>query len=407
MKKTISIFVLLTMVLTFVNSQTTGTLDGHIWVDLGLPSGTLWATTNLGASTASDYGDYFDWESADGRYGSKESSKYYKVTTEKNTDEDGFETTTKIEGYTKYVMKNSSSVGYNGFYDNISTLESQDDAATVNWGTSWRMPTDDEFTELRTLCTWIWGDLNSTKGYKVVGPNNNYIFLPAAGVWGNSANYPMGGGGGYWSSTLGNNSKGACSIQFTNTEVTRDSWWTPVSRYFGMSIRPVVKTKPDVTKKTCSSPVISYENGLLKFSCDTEGAQFHYTLSCPDVKSATTPSEICLSALYDISVYATAEGYENSEVVNVTLVWATATLSTEISSPQTIDSTPLLVSQKGGSLLVSGLNVGDDIIVYSIDGVVKASSKANGNNVMLDLTLEPNQILILKVGNKTAKLVLK
>lgn len=151
------------------------------WVDLGLPSGTLWATCNVGANCPEEYGDYFAW-------GETFSKDYYDWTTYKWC-------IGGMDGITKY------SYGVNGFADFKSELEPEDDVAYVDWGPSWRMPTLAQQDELREHCTWTWTTQNGVNGYLVIGPNGNSIFLPVAG---NSCEeLPCNAeSGGYWSRTL-------------------------------------------------------------------------------------------------------------------------------------------------------------------------------------------------------------
>ena len=123
-------------------------------VDLGLPSGTRWASCNIGASSPEEYGDYFAWG----------------------------ETTVKGDySWQTYQW-------CNGTYESMSTdcvdsieLNQQYDAALAKWGEQWRMPTMADFKELTTECTWTWTTQNGVKGYEVKGTNGNSIFLPAAG----------------------------------------------------------------------------------------------------------------------------------------------------------------------------------------------------------------------------------
>ena len=135
------------------------------YVDLGLPSGLKWATCNVGATTPEEYGDYFAW-------GETEPNDYYDWCTYKYCN--GSSTTmTKYCTYPDY-----------GTVDNKTTLELTDDAARVNWGGKWRMPTRAEQDELRNTsnCTWTWTTQNGVRGYKVTSKKNgNSIFLPAAG----------------------------------------------------------------------------------------------------------------------------------------------------------------------------------------------------------------------------------
>ena len=177
-----------------INTQTTISLpvtvtapvDTHEWVDLGLPSGTLWATCNVGASTPEDYGDYFAW-------GETAPKDLYDWSTYKWCN--------GSEGkLTKYCT--NSSYGYNGFVDNKTELDPEDDAAYVNWGPSWRMPTHDQFLELIDNCTWQWTQRNGVYGQLVSGPNGNTLFLPTAGYRWYDSLYGEGSYGCCWSRTL-------------------------------------------------------------------------------------------------------------------------------------------------------------------------------------------------------------
>lgn len=136
---------------------------------------------------------------------------------------------------TKYC--NNSSYGNNGFTDNKTQLELSDDAAAVNWGGSWRMPTDAELTELREQCTWTWTSQNGVNGYKVTSKSNgNSIFLPAAGYRKDSSLDRAGTYGEYWSSSLITDSPyGAWGVLFSSSNVIRVAG----ARYYGFTVRPV------------------------------------------------------------------------------------------------------------------------------------------------------------------------
>lgn len=146
------------------DEATSGLENGYAWVDLGLS--VKWATCNVGASKAEDYGSYFAW----GETAPKDS-----YTWENYKWANGSETT-----MTKYCT--DSNYGNNGFTDGKTTLEPEDDAATVNMGGNWRMPTLEEAKELVDNCTWKWTSRNGINGYEVKSKTNgNSIFLPAAG----------------------------------------------------------------------------------------------------------------------------------------------------------------------------------------------------------------------------------
>lgn len=152
-------------------------------VDLGLPSGTLWADRNIGADSPEGYGDYFAW-------GETTPKSVYNWGTYKYCKG-------SYDTLTKYNKKS----GY-GTVDNKTVLEPADDAATANWGAAWRMPTHEEQEELIEKCTWTWTTSNGVNGYKVVGPNGNSIFLPAAGYCCDSSVYDTGSDALYWSASL-------------------------------------------------------------------------------------------------------------------------------------------------------------------------------------------------------------
>ncbi|MBE6240498.1 MAG: serine/threonine protein kinase [Bacteroidales bacterium] len=150
-------------------SEPTGYHKDHGYVDLGLPSGLKWATCNVGASRPGDYGNYYAW----GEMSTKE--EYWR------SNSDSYESSDS-----KW-----NNIGGNSRYD----------AATANWGGYWRMPTKEDFEELLRECTWEWTTLNGHNGYKVIGPNGNSIFLPAAGWRYGTDEGRVGSGGYYWSST--------------------------------------------------------------------------------------------------------------------------------------------------------------------------------------------------------------
>ena len=145
--------------------------DGD-WVDLGLPSGTLWATRNIGADKPEDYGDYFAWgETAPKAAYYLGSYKWWTWYYDNEGNWHG--------GLTKYCYKNQG--GLDGFFDNKTELDFEDDAAVANWGGGARMPSSNQIDELDDNCTWQWTQLNGVNGRLATGPNGNTIFFPGAG----------------------------------------------------------------------------------------------------------------------------------------------------------------------------------------------------------------------------------
>lgn len=157
------------------------------WVDLGLPSGLLWATRNVGASSPEDYGDYFAWAET-------QPKSYYDWSTYQYSCADNY------HSLTKYCSR--SDYGCNGFTDNLTILQPGDDAATANWGGGARTPTKEEWQELVNNCTSFWTTQNGVNGRRFTGPNGNTLFLPAAGFRWYGELYDAGSYCYYWSSSL-------------------------------------------------------------------------------------------------------------------------------------------------------------------------------------------------------------
>ena len=193
------------------------TINGHEYVDLGLPSGLKWATCNVGASSPNEYGNYYAW----GETGEKGLCDWDTYKWCKGGD----------DTMTKYCTNSND-----GIVDNKTVLDLEDDVAHVKWGGSWRMPTLDEQKELLDNCTWIWTTENGINGYRVTGPNGNSIFLPAAGYLCGAEINRQGGIGCYWSSSLDNDdSYIACFLYFDSAI----DYWESLGRLQGRSVRPV------------------------------------------------------------------------------------------------------------------------------------------------------------------------
>ena len=194
------------------------TINGHKFVDLGLPSGTLWAETNIGASTPYEDGDYFAWA----------------------------ETKPK----SRYSLDNQKS-NVNKYKDGKTTLDAADDAATANWGSSCRMPSTTEMKELKDKCTWTWkSNYNGASGYLVKGSNGNSIFLPATGLRDEEDFVFHGTEGNYWSSqTLKIGKYGAEHLSFSNDDF--DILYS--NSYMGYTVRPVANKSDNDSSNDDSS----------------------------------------------------------------------------------------------------------------------------------------------------------
>ena len=197
----------------------------HESVDLGLPSGTLWATCNVGASDPEEYGYYFAWGETTTK--SEYLWENYKY------GEGSYNT------ITKYCS--DSDFGYNGFTDTLTELLPEDDAATANWGNGWQMPSFEQCMELTnsSYTTTEWTTQDGVYGRKITSRSNgNSIFLPAAGYcYGNLSKVDTYGY--YWSRSLSSNgSYGVNYLLFGSGDV--DTYYD-TSRNNGYSVRPVRK----------------------------------------------------------------------------------------------------------------------------------------------------------------------
>ena len=200
--------------------------NNHDFVDLGLPSGTLWANCNVGANTPEGYGGYFAWGEIE-----------LKTTYDWNTYIycKGNHTT-----LTKYCDR--STQGYNGFVDDITVLFSEDDAAVVNWGKEWQIPTTEQWQELQEYTTSKWTTFNGVNGRLFTAHNGKSLFLPAAGYcWDNTCD-EIGETGHYWSNSLiiGHPFDAWC-FDFSSHYCYLNSFGN--DRYHGYTIRAVHSSK--------------------------------------------------------------------------------------------------------------------------------------------------------------------
>ena len=193
-------------------------INGHEYVDLGLPSGTLWASWNVGATAPEEYGDYYAW-------GETEEKDFYDIGTYEYSD-GSYETC-------HFIGKDIAGTEY--------------DVAHVKWGGSWRMPTRAQINELLDNCTWDWTTQNGVEGQLVTGPNGNVIFLPAAGGGDHDPKY-QGENGYLWSSTFCPNDDADASYLCFYSYMW---YWGYTRRSNGLSVRPVITPEKPQTSFSC------------------------------------------------------------------------------------------------------------------------------------------------------------
>ena len=165
---------------------------------------------------------------------------------------------------------------------------------------------------------------------------------------------------------------------------------------------------PDYDAKKCSTPVISYVNGQLRFACDTEGAHFVSDITDEDIK-CSEENTINLTATYHISVYAIASGYVNSDIANATLCWIDKTPSMEgiANNVSTIRAMPVLIQNNGSTMTITGAEEGTSINIYDTTGKLVGSAKASSMATNVNTSLRCGDIGIVKIGEKAVKVLMK
>ena len=157
---------------------------------------------------------------------------------------------------------------------------------------------------------------------------------------------------------------------------------------------------PEVEK--CAAPVVTFADGRLKFSCETEGAEFITNVVAEDAKKYYD-AEIELSATYNIEVYATKSGNENSDTVSVVLVWVETGEVNEETGVISVEAAPVLVQGNGGVLSVTGVAKDTDVVVYTISGTEVARATATDGTATISTGLQGGTIVVVKFGNKSVK----
>lgn len=292
-------------------------------VDLGLPSGIKWASCNVGAEKPEDYGNYYAW----GEVLPKED---YSWATYKYANG-------ASDKLTKYC--NDASKGDNGFTDNKTTLDPEDDAAHVNWGGSWRMPTDAEWQELQDNCTWTWTTQNGINGYRVTSKtNSNSIFLPAAGYRYDTSLYYVGYYGGYWSSSLYEDSPDyAWYLDF----ISGDVYGYYGNRGIGQSVRPVCPS---------TSTQSSAEDNFTTLTLYADGCESANVIKC------NSGQKINVSAIPDKQRHFVRWTDGNTDNPRLVTVTKDTTLTAEFAYNQYTISTEVNDAERGS---VSGGTTAD------------------------------------------------
>ena len=174
--------------------------------------------------------------------------------------------------------------------------------------------------------------------------------------------------------------------------------WSSFGKIVGLSGEE--PEQPEVEK--CATPVVTYAEGRLSFSCETEGTEFVTDITSCDFKKHYD-AEIELSATYNIEVYATKANCENSDTVSVALVWVENGEVNEETGVISVPAAPVLVQGNGGILTVSGVVQNTEVVVYTIDGMEVDRAVASDGTATIYTGLQSGTIVVVKFGNKSVK----
>lgn len=338
-------------------------------IDLGLPSGTLWASFNVGATKPEEYGGYYSWGEI--------------------VEKDSYEWSDYL--YCDGSVNTCKELG-------MDIAGTQYDIAHVKWGGDWRMPTYDQQQELVNNTKFKYVTSNGIKGYELVGPNGNSIFLPASGIiQGNRPN--VGSLGGYWSSTRDPEDPNyACNLLFRNT----GSYEVFYYRCIGLSVRPVISgSQQSVPNLALESTAPLSLKARQKTGINIISGSGNYTAKSDDESVATA----------DISDWVSLETGEKGKCVNVNAVGVglTTITVTDVQSLQQV-SIRVTVTQNVDLLKLSvsslELKVGEigDVVITSSSGAEYLVASSDANVATFSIDKATNTIKVLAVGVGTCKI---
>ena len=178
--------------------------------------------------------------------------------------------------------------------------------------------------------------------------------------------------------------------------------WSSFGKIMGLSGgEPEEPEVPEVKK--CATPVVSYADGKLSMACETEGAEFVTNVVAEDAKKYYD-AEIDFSVTYNIEVYATKSGYDNSDTISVALVWVENGEVNEETGVISVEAAPVLIQGNGGVLNISGVAKDTEIVVYTVSGTEVARATATEGTTTINTGLQSGTIVIVKFGNKSVKI---
>ena len=260
-------------------------------IDLGLPSGTKWASWNVGASAPEDFGGYYAW-------GETKEKDYYS--------------------WSSYIHCDGSKEYCHHIGDDIAGTEY--DVAHVKWGDSWRMPTSAQIEELALYCTETWTQQNGVDGSLITGPNGNTIFLPAASYREKDRTFPLGPDGYYWSSTLSSTSES--EVYGLDSNSNRITLATFINyRYAGFSVRPIyyAESIPDLTVSQSRCQIIVGNYATIEILSGS--GNYEISNSNTDVIEVTLDdATITLKALSVGISYTTLKDTSSGQIISIVVI---------------------------------------------------------------------------------------
>lgn len=185
---------------------------------------------------------------------------------------------------------------------------------------------------------------------------------------------------------------------------------TDISKFYDSDdVETTLRVSGGAEPEKCAKPTISYAGGKLTFNCETEGAVCHSTITDTDIASYSS-NEVQLGVTYNISVYATRDGYADSDVATATLCWIDAEPRTEGldgDAVTEVKALPVLIQTQGGTISVLGIAGGMEVSVYGIDGKKEGSAISDGNQAVISTNLTPGSIAVVKIDEKAIKVLIK
>lgn len=330
------------------------------FVDLGLPSGTLWADRNVGAKSPEDYGNYYAW-------GETETKKEFNWSTYKFRGE-RLDKKYGVRFYkiNKYINKDDR---YAGVFDKKYELDREDEVASLTYGGDCRMPNSNDLKELLSFCTWIRSEKKGVRGYIVIGNNGNSIFIPSGGGIGDKKNYLKERYPELWTSTLSENLDAFCLSFQSTSEIIGPSEITleKSPRSYGLNVRAVKPSRPTPTPVADSAPTLTFDSPVAS-------AQSTYKLRVKvNSSSAITNTKVLVNgqaergvtpvkndgAQFVISKSLTLKEGNNTILVEVTNAAGTASMNTVVNYTKSVSNNVVVVpsnQQKCIALVIGNSN---------------------------------------------------